>query len=288
MTVQQCRVDGVDVDYTDTGSGPIILFVHGVYVTGALWDEVVSELGDGFRCIAPTWPLGAHSTDTDGADLGAEAAARRVIHFIEALDLHEVTVVGNDTGGGLVLTALGDTALDTSRVARLVLTNCDSYEHFPPGAFAQIVKLCRLNSAAGRAILRLLATGPGQSFFLKSVCRRPPAPERQREVFGAFATSDVARRDAVTVTASLDPALTLRAAPAIESFAKPVTLAWGTDDTLFPLAHAHRLRDAFPRVTLIEIPHSSTFVMLDAPQQVAAAIRNAAANSPEHRPEGGA
>jgi pimeloyl-ACP methyl ester carboxylesterase len=80
----------------------------------------------------------------------------------------------------------------------------------------------------------------------------------------------------------------LRAAPAIESFAKPVTLAWGTDDTLFPLAHAHRLRDAFPRVTLIEIPHSSTFVMLDAPQQVAAAIRNAAANSPEHRPEGGA
>jgi pimeloyl-ACP methyl ester carboxylesterase len=163
MTVQQCRVDGVDVDYTDTGSGPIILFVHGVYVTGALWDEVVSELGDGFRCIAPTWPLGAHSTDTDGADLGAEAAARRVIHFIEALDLHEVTVVDNDTGGGLVLTALGDTALDTSRVARLVLTNCDSYEHFPPGAFAQIVKLCRLNSAAGRAILRLLATGPGRA-----------------------------------------------------------------------------------------------------------------------------
>ncbi len=61
MTTQQGRVDGVDIAYTDTdtGSGPTILFVHGVYVTGALWNDVVSELGGGFRCVVPTWPLGA-------------------------------------------------------------------------------------------------------------------------------------------------------------------------------------------------------------------------------------
>jgi pimeloyl-ACP methyl ester carboxylesterase len=263
----------VDIDYSDTGSGPIVLFVHGVYVTGALWDDVVAELGADFRCIAPTWPLGAHSTKTGGAELGAEAAARRIVHFIETLDLDEVTVVANDTGGGLVLTALGDTALDTSRIARLVLTNCDSYEHFPPGSFAQIVKLCRLNSTLGGGILRLLATGPGRDFFLKAVCEQRPSSQRQREIFGAFATSSTARRDAVAVTASLDPALTLAAAPAIETFAKPVTLVWGADDELFPLAHGQRLRDAFPRATLIEVPDSSTFVMLDAPQQLAEAIR---------------
>ena len=81
MTTQQVRVDGVDIAYTDTGSGPTILFVHGVYVTGALWNDVVSELGGGFRCVVPTWPLGAHSTPTGGADIGAEAAARRIVHF---------------------------------------------------------------------------------------------------------------------------------------------------------------------------------------------------------------
>jgi len=64
MTTQQVRVDGVDIAYTETGSGPTILFVHGVYVTGALWNEVVSELDGGFRCVVPTWPLGAHSTPT--------------------------------------------------------------------------------------------------------------------------------------------------------------------------------------------------------------------------------
>jgi pimeloyl-ACP methyl ester carboxylesterase len=275
VTTQHCRVDGVTVDYTDTGIGPTILFVHGVYVTGALWDDVATALGDSFRCVVPTWPLGAHSADTEGGDLGAEAASQRIVHFVEALQLNEVTVVANDTGGGLVLAALGDPTLDTSRIARLVLTNCDSYEHFPPGSFAQIVKLCRLSSTIGRGILRLLATESGQRFFLKAVCKHPPTPQRQTEVFGAFATSGAARRDAVTVTASLDPALTLRAAPAIEAFDKPVTLAWGTDDKLFPLEHARRLRDAFPHATLVEIPDSSTFVMLDAPHELAAAIRPA-------------
>ena len=274
MTIRKARVDGLEIEYADTGHGPTVLFVHGVYVTGALWNDVVAALGDGFRCIAPTWPLGAHRTPTNGADLGAEAASRRIVHFVEALDLTDVTVVANDTGGGLVLASLGDPTLDTSRIARLVLTNCDSYEHFPPGSFVQIVKLCRFSAAVGVGILRLLASGPGQSFFLKAVSKHPPNPERQREIFGAFATSGAARRDAVTLTASLDPALTLRAVPAIEAFDRPVTLTWGIEDQLFPLDHARRLRDAFPHATLIEIPDSSTYVMIDAPRKLAEAIRN--------------
>ena len=274
MTIRKARVDGLEIEYADTGHGPTVLFVHGVYVTGALWNDVVAALGDGFRCIAPTWPLGAHRTPTDGADLGAEAASRRIVHFVEALDLTDVTVVANDTGGGLVLASLGDPTLDTSRIARLVLTNCDSYEHFPPGSFVQIVKLCRFSAAVGVGILRLLASGPGQSLFLKAVSKHPPNPERQREIFGAFATSGAARRDAVTLTASLDPALTLRAVPAIEAFDRPVTLTWGIEDQLFPLDHARRLRDAFPHATLIEIPDSSTYVMIDAPRKLAEAIRN--------------
>jgi pimeloyl-ACP methyl ester carboxylesterase len=193
---------------------------------------------------------------------------------MEALDLTDVTVVANDTGGGLVLASLGDPTLDTSRIARLVLTNCDSYEHFPPGSFAQIVKLCRFSPRLGGGVVRLLATGPGQGFFLKAVSKHPPTSDRQREIFGAFATSGAARHDAVTVTASLDPALTLRAAQAIEEFDRPVTLTWGTEDKLFPLDHAHRLRDAFPHATLIEIPDCSAFVMLDAPRELADAIRN--------------
>jgi len=53
----RCTVDGAIIDYTDSGSGPVVVFVHGVYVTGAIWDRVIAELGDRVRSIAPTWPL---------------------------------------------------------------------------------------------------------------------------------------------------------------------------------------------------------------------------------------
>jgi pimeloyl-ACP methyl ester carboxylesterase len=272
MVVKHCIVDNADISYTETGSGPTIVFVHGVYVTGSLWDEVVSELGEHVRCIVPTWPLGAHHPVDNDADLSAEATARRIIHFIEQLDLREVTVVANDTGGGLTLTALGDTDVDLSRVARLIFTNCDSYEHFPPGPFRHVVTLCRRLPVLGSIVLRGLATDAGQKFFLKSVCRSDVDADRQQEIFGEFATNSRTRAQAVRVTASLDPALTMRAAQAIEDFGKPVTLVWGSDDQLFPLDHAKRLAAAFPHARLIEVPDSSAFVMIDAPEQLAAEI----------------
>jgi pimeloyl-ACP methyl ester carboxylesterase len=276
MDLKQCTVDGAAIAYSDTGTGPTVLFVHGVYVTGALWDDVVAELGGHFRCIVPTWPLGAHAPVADGVDLGAEAAGRRIVHLLEALDLRDVTVVANDTGGGLTLAALGDPTLDQSRITKYVFTNSDSYEHFPPGSFRQIVRVCRLSPWLGGLILRLLASGPGQDFFLKQVSKTTVSPARKSAIFGAFATNPESRRQAVAVTASLDPVLTLRASTAIEQFDGPVTLAWGTEDQLFPVDHARRLAGAFPRARLVEIPNCSTYVMLDAAQRLAAEISSTA------------
>ena len=268
----QCTVDGAVIDYTDTGSGAVVVFVHGVYVTGAIWDHVIAELGDRVRSIAPTWPLGAHHPVPDGIDLGAAAAARRVVRLLEVLDLRDVTLVANDTGGGLVLSALGDPSLELGRVTRLVFTNCDSYEHFPPGQFRYVAQLCRISPALGRALLKGLTTKLGQAVFLKAVCRRRLDPPERSAVFGEFLTNSASRRQAVTLTASLDPALTLAAAPAIKQFQGRVTMVWGTDDALFPLDHARRLAGDFPNSDLVEVPGSSTYVMLDAPNIVADAV----------------
>lgn len=268
----QCTVDGAVINYTDTGSGAVVVFVHGVYVTGAIWDHVIAELGDRVRSIAPTWPLGAHHPVPDGIDLGAAAAARRVVRLLEVLDLRDVTLVANDTGGGLVLSALGDPSLELGRVTRLVFTNCDSYEHFPPGQFRYVAQLCRISPALGRALLKGLTTKLGQAVFLKAVCRRRLDPPERSAVFGEFLTNSASRRQAVTLTASLDPALTLAAAPAIKQFQGRVTMVWGTDDALFPLDHARRLASDFPNSDLVEVPGSSTYVMLDAPNIVADAV----------------
>jgi pimeloyl-ACP methyl ester carboxylesterase len=154
----------------------VLLFMHGLYVTAALWDDLTGRLTDRFRCIAPTWPLGAQDELAGDADVGAAASARRIAHFVEQLDLDDVTIICNDTGGGLVLTMLGDQTLDLSRIGRLVLTNCDSYEHFPSGSFRPIVNICRANAGLGGVILAGLASKRGQQVFLNAVCKSPSVP----------------------------------------------------------------------------------------------------------------
>jgi pimeloyl-ACP methyl ester carboxylesterase len=247
--------------------------VHGAYVTGALWDDVVTRLSGEHRCITPTWPFGAQR-DPVGADvdLGVASSGRRIVKLVEALDLSGVTLIANDTGGGVLQAALADSTLPWERVSGLVFTNCDSFEHFPPAGFAPLVRLCRLNATVGAGVLRLLATGPGQAMFVSAVTRHGLDRARRPAIFGGFAASAQVRRDAARFTAGLHPRHTLAATSAIKAWSKPVLVAWGESDRLLPLSHADRLADAFPQATLHVIADSSTYVMLDRPDETAAAI----------------
>jgi pimeloyl-ACP methyl ester carboxylesterase len=168
-TEQTIDLDRATIRYRVTGDGPTVVFVHGVWVAGPVWNDVVERL-DGMRCIVPTWPLGAHADPAPTADLSARATAKRIPDFLEALDLHDVTLVGNDTGGGLCLGALGAERPGLQRISRLVLTNCDSYEHLPPRGFDKMVALMRRSSTLGSALLRFFASSLGQRVFLKGVC----------------------------------------------------------------------------------------------------------------------
>lgn len=266
-------VDNVEIEYDDMGSGPPLVFVHGVYVTGALWGDVAARLSREHRCIVPTWPFGAQRKAVGaGVDIGVEAAGRRILKLLEALDLSDVTLVANDTGGGIVLAALGNNLDGFDRVARLVFTNCDSFEHFPPSGFAPLARLCRFNTTLGAGVLRLLATKPGLDMFASKVSRHGIDTARRAEIFGGFASSADVRREAVALTADLDPRYTLAATPAINAWEKPVLLAWGNADELFPISHAERLADAFPHAVLHAIDDGSTYVMLDQPDETASAI----------------
>ena len=83
-------VDDVDIRYTESGSGPTLVFVHGAYVTGSLWDDVIARLSAGFRCVAPTWPFGAQSAPVGAPNLGVAAAGQRIVGLLEVLDLLEL------------------------------------------------------------------------------------------------------------------------------------------------------------------------------------------------------
>ncbi len=96
------------VRYREAGSGPPIVFVHAFLTHGDLWRAVAPPLAEGYRCIVPDWPLGAHRPPMPAdADLTFAGLARLVADFLAALDLEGVTLVGNDTGGALCQFVVG-------------------------------------------------------------------------------------------------------------------------------------------------------------------------------------
>lgn len=121
-----------------SGKAPVV-FLHGLLVNGELWTGVAKALAaKGVRSYALDLPLGAHPIALGArADLSPRGVARRIINFLEALGLSDVTLVGNDTGGALAQFVI-DT--DASRIGRLVLTNCDAFDQFPPPPFRLLVK----------------------------------------------------------------------------------------------------------------------------------------------------
>jgi pimeloyl-ACP methyl ester carboxylesterase len=85
-------------------------------------------------------------------------------------------------------------------------------------------------------------------------------------------TSRGVRRDVGKIFRAIDPKYTIEAAQKLESFEKPVLLAWAVEDKLFPIEYARRFADALPNATLEEIEDSYTFIAEDQPDRLAEAI----------------
>jgi len=100
------------IDYEDTGgTGPTIVLLHGLMMDASLWEQPIAELSVDHRCVAPTLPLGAHRRAMPDADLSLPGIARLIAEFLDRLDLHDVVLVGNDTGGALGQLIMADGAV---------------------------------------------------------------------------------------------------------------------------------------------------------------------------------
>ncbi|WP_235826486.1 alpha/beta fold hydrolase, partial [Candidatus Frankia alpina] len=159
---------------------PPVVFLHGLLVDGQLWAAVASQLAEqGVRSYAPTLPLGSHPTPMrPDADLTPRGIARLVLAFLAALDLRDVTLVGNDTGGAIAQFVL-DT--DPTRVGRAVLTNCDGFDTFPPFPFTVLVRALRHPALVSALVpvLRSARLRHGPLGF-GPLARRPFDPEMTR------------------------------------------------------------------------------------------------------------
>ena len=269
--VREVEVAAGRVRYRERGSGPVLLFLHGVLVNGDLWRKVVPLLAGDFRCITPDLPLGAHEVPLRAdADVAPPAVAALVADFLEALDLRDVTIVANDSGGAITQMLL---TTRPERVARVVLTPCDAFEKFPPAMFSYLKLVAQLPGglAAMAPSMRWRPVLAAPNAFGWLMHELPPreiidswgTPLRRREI----------RRDTRKFLKGLSPRHTLDAAARFGSVRQPVLVAWGADDKFFAPELGRRLAQALPNARFELIEGARTFAPEDRPDRIAQLVR---------------
>lgn len=256
------------VAYRDLGTGEPILFVHGLLVDGQLWSGVAERLRADFRCLVPDWPMGSHRTAMkQDADLSPPGLAEIVIGFMDAVGIERAAIVGNDTGGAVSQIL---TANHPDRVQRLILTNCDTFEHFPPFPFNLLPMVARLPGgvAALQAPLRFAAA---RRLGFAPLVRKPLSQELV-DSWLQPASDPAIKRDLTATLRGIDKRQTLAAAEGLRSFERPLRLAWAREDRFFKPGHAERLAAVAADSRIEWIDDAGTFVPLDRPERVAELI----------------
>jgi pimeloyl-ACP methyl ester carboxylesterase len=256
----------------DVTDAPPVVFVHGLLVNGTLWTQTADALAaTGIRSYAPDWPLGSHTVAlADDADQSPRGVARQIIAFLDALDLRDVTLVGNDTGGALCQFVV-DT--DPARVGRIVLTNCDAFDQFPPPPFGLLFAAFRCQGliAPLMAPMRMAAVRHSALGFGLLVSEPMDAAQTRGWVQPCLTDAGV-RRDVSRFARAVDPAELDAVSGRLGAFRGPALLVWGMADRFFKPAFARRLRDTFADARLVEIEGGRTFVAHDHPDRLAREI----------------
>jgi len=234
------------IGYVEAGSGPVVLFVHGVVLNKHLWRHQLAGLSDIRRCIA--LDLLAHG-DTEIAsdqDVSVTANAAMLGEFLDALKIDQVDLVGNDSGGGI---AQIFAARNHERVRTLTLTNCDTHDNWPPEAFKPFVEMV----AAG-GLRDTLNTMLADKAVYRSPAALGPAYERAEKVsdndieiyLRPLVRNEQRTRDLERFVRAFDNKHTVTIEPQLRQLKAPTLIVWGTDDVYFPVKWAHWLAETIP------------------------------------------
>jgi pimeloyl-ACP methyl ester carboxylesterase len=273
--MREIELSAGSIEYEDTGgNGPVVVLLHGFLMDASLWDGVIADLSVDHRCLAPTLPLGAHRHPMRAdADLSLRGIARLVTEFLDRLDLGNVTLAGNDTGGALVQLLI---CQDAARIDRIVLASCDAFDNYPPGLTGKALVLTgKLSPMMFGLFMQQMRLRP---------LRRLPIAFGWLTMRGDAATvrwmkpitqQPKIRRDAVHAlrTVSAEPTLMLKAAECLPTFDRPALVVWAAEDLVMPPEHGRRLAEILPQGRLIEIPDSYRLIPEDQPGELARAIR---------------
>jgi pimeloyl-ACP methyl ester carboxylesterase len=272
MSTRFLELHGQQMCLTDVGSGPPILFVHGMMSSRSTWADQWDRLAVDHRVLAPDlFGHGESAKPVGDYSLGAHAASLR--DLLDALGLTSVCVVGHSLGGGI---AMQLAYLFPERVERLVLVSSG-------GLGRELNPLLRAATLPGSEfVLPVLASGwlhevGDTALRVWGRAGLPAVSPSSTEAWRSLATladSDTRRAFLATSRSVIDPGgQTVSARNRLSGLSsRDVLLIWGARDRMIPSSHIEAARAELPHSQVEILSRSGHFPHLDEPDRFAAVL----------------
>ncbi len=284
LTSATCRLNGHDLHYVHAGSGPPLVFLHGVLGSHHVWARLAAEMSETNYVVAPDL-FGHGSSAKPMADYSLGGHAGVVRDLLDALGIREATLVGHSLGGGI---AMEFTYLFPERVHGLVLVASG-------GLGREVNMLLRMPTLPGaELVLPLMASG-----FAR---RQGNKLAKTLKFMGVKGSTDVAeawhgfeqltdgesrRAFLATIRAVVGPdGQRVSAAELLPRLKVPTLLVWGDRDRMIPLVHAQEAVEHMPDARLVVFEKAGHFPHLDQPERFAELMRDFAADVNERKAAG--
>jgi pimeloyl-ACP methyl ester carboxylesterase len=251
-------VDATPVAWREAGSGPLVVFLHGLGTTRTGFDPQLTALAPDYRCAAWDMPgYGASPAPADGLSFAALADA--VAGLIEALGETRAHLVGLSMGGQIALhTALRHPGCVCS-LALLDSSSAFGLDGTDPEAWKRL----RLDA---------LDAGETPASMAESVLRSIMAPDVDAGAVAAAAAS-MARISADGLRAAVEFLPTHDVRDRLGEIGAPTLVLVGEHDEETPPSYAEALANGIPGAALRIVPAAGHVSNLEAPDAVNAALR---------------
>ena len=255
------------IAYVEMGEGPVVLFVHGVFLNGLLWRPVMERLAGEYRCIAlDILCHGATETSAD-QDVSFAANARMLEEFCAALGITSCHLVANDSGGGI---AQIFAANHPERIDSLVLTNCDVHDMWPPEPIKPMKQMIAQQGFA--PVAGELGKDPATAREAFAVGFEDPGILGEEELAAYLGPLSASPERAELMTrffASMNPADTMSVESRLRQLRAPTLIVWGTADVFFGIECARWLEDTIPGARpVVQVPGAKLFFPRERPDEL--------------------
>ncbi|MCG3110533.1 MAG: alpha/beta fold hydrolase [Candidatus Manganitrophus sp. SB1] len=261
----------------ETGAGPPLLFIHGLFDLLETWERLTPLLSDQFKLCAIDLPGFGKSPLPEEWEESLSGMIEAVVAFLDSKGIEKTSIVGSSMGGGI---ALGVAGRHPERVDKIVLIN--PYGFPSPPVAAEVARSRILGTLLPYLLNKPVLKHCARALFSRSLNDpRLLTDTLVERVIAPFATLR-RRKDLFRFLQGISTETMREIDALLPRIHQPVLILWGEKDRWLPIDHAHRLRQRLSNSQLTTLPDCGHLPQMDKPKEVAEAIRHFLLNDLSH------